>query len=122
MLLAAPAGELHVVALRMTGDLLREAGYDVVMLGADVPPHALAASASRHEPDVICLTSTMPGGGDQVLIAIHETQQVWTAAGYVIGGRGLTSRLCAQPGISVCNRVTDAVETVDAMARRAGMN
>ena len=122
VLLAAPAGELHVVALRMTSDLLREAGFDVVMLGADVPPLALAASASRHRPDVICLSSTMPGGGDQALISIHETQQVWAGAGYVIGGRGLTSRLYSQPGISICGRVTDAVETVDAMGRRAGMN
>ena len=40
VMLAAPTAELHVVALRMTGDLLREAGYDVVMLGADVPPPA----------------------------------------------------------------------------------
>ena len=38
ILLAAPAGELHVVALRMLGGLLRESGYDVMMLGADVPP------------------------------------------------------------------------------------
>ena len=121
VLLAAPAGELHVVALRMTSDLLREAGFDVVMLGADVPPRALAAAAARHEPDVICLTSTMPGGGDQVLISIHETQHACPGAGYVIGGRGLTSRLYTQPGISVCRRVTDAVETVDALARRAGM-
>lgn len=93
-LLAAPAGEQLVVALRMTSDLLREAGFDVVM----------------------------PGGGDRVLISIHETQQVWPGAGYVLGGRGLTSRLSTQPGISVCRRVTEAVETVDALARRAGMN
>lgn len=122
VLLATPAGELHVVALRMTGDLLREAGFGVIMLGADVPARALAAAASRHRPDVICLSSTMPGGGDQVLLSIHETQQVRPGAGYVIGGRGLTSRLYTQPGISVCKRVTDAVETVDAMTRRAGLN
>ena len=42
-MLAAPEGEQHVVALRMTGSLLRDAGYDVVMLGADVPADALAA-------------------------------------------------------------------------------
>ena len=44
-MLATPAGELHVVALRMIGNLLRDAGYDVVMLGADVPAEALAAAA-----------------------------------------------------------------------------
>ena len=53
VMLAAPTAELHVVALRMTSDLLREAGYDVVMLGADVPPPALAVlgeppPAARH--------------------------------------------------------------------------
>ena len=44
------AGEQHVVALRMVDNLLRDAGYDVVMLGADVPADALAAAASRRRP------------------------------------------------------------------------
>src|SRR5215213_5511259 len=66
VLLATPAGEQHVVALRMIANLLRDAGYDITMLGADVPARALAAAARRHEPDVICLSSTMPGGADRV--------------------------------------------------------
>ena len=86
VMLAAPAGEQHVVALRMIANLLRDAGYDVVMLGADVPPDALAIAAGRHQPDVVCLTATMPGGSDQVLIAIHEVhsecppRRSWSAA------------------------------------------
>ena len=40
----------------------------------------------------------------------------------MIGGRGLTSRLRGHPGIEVCERVTDAVEAVDAMVKRAAMN
>ena len=40
VMLAAPAGEQHVVALRMIGSLLRDAGYGVVMVGADVPATA----------------------------------------------------------------------------------
>ena len=50
VMLAAPSGELHVVALRMVANLLRDGGYTVIMLGADVPPHALAAAATRHQP------------------------------------------------------------------------
>ena len=122
VMLAAPAGELHVVALRMIGDLLREVGYDVLMLGADVPAHALAAAADRHSADVVCLSSTMPGGGDRTLIAIHEVQRTRPAAGFVIGGRGLTSRVRARPGIEVCRRVSEAVEAVDALVRRAALN
>jgi methanogenic corrinoid protein MtbC1 len=119
---AAPTAELHVVALRMSGDLLRDAGYDVVMLGADVPPPALAVSATRHKPDVICMSSTMPGGGDQVLVSMHEVQRAWPKAGFALGGRGLTSRLRALPGVEVCERVTDAVEAVDALVKRAASN
>jgi methanogenic corrinoid protein MtbC1 len=122
VMLAAPAGELHVVALRMVANLLRDAGYGVVMLGADVPPHALAASATRHQPDVICLSATMPGGDDQVMIAISAVQARFPGARYVIGGRGLTSRLRARPGIGVCERVSEVVEAVDALVKHADLN
>ena len=64
-MLAAPEGELHVVALRMIGNLLRDSGYDVMMLGADVPARDLAVTAGRHQPDVLCLSATMRGGGSR---------------------------------------------------------
>jgi MerR family transcriptional regulator, light-induced transcriptional regulator len=122
VMLATPAGELHVVALRMADNLLREAGFDVYMLGADVPPHALAGSARRYQPDVIGLSATMPGGGDQVLIAMHEVQKAWPAARYVVGGRGLTSRVQSLPGTDVCGSVSEVVPAVDALVQRADMN
>jgi methanogenic corrinoid protein MtbC1 len=122
VMLAAPSGELHVIALRMVGTVLHEAGYRVMMLGPDVPAAALAASAIRHRPEVVCLSATMPGGGDRVLLSIHEVQQAWPAAGYVIGGRGLTSRVRSNPGIDVCSRVSEVVQAVDAMVKRADLN
>jgi methanogenic corrinoid protein MtbC1 len=122
VLLAAPAGELHVVALRMIANLLREAGYAVVMLGADVPLEVLADSASRHQADVICLTATMPGGSDRVLVAMHEVQHERPGAAFVVGGRDVATRLRSRPGVAVCRRVSEVVESVDAMVQRADMN
>jgi MerR family transcriptional regulator, light-induced transcriptional regulator len=122
VMLAACAGERHVVALRMVVDLLLEARYDVLMLGADVPSGALAAAARRHRPDVICLSATMPGGGDRVLIAMDDVRREWPAARFVVGGRGLTSRLRQRPGLAVCERVSEAVEVVDAVVKRAELN
>src|SRR5688572_846162 len=55
-LLAAPEGEVHIVALQMAANLLRDAGYTVLMLGGDVPLESLAESATRHEPEVVCLS------------------------------------------------------------------
>jgi methanogenic corrinoid protein MtbC1 len=122
VMLAAPAGEQHVVALRMVGNLLRDAGYDAVMLGADVPAAALAHSAGRHRPDVVCLSGTMPGAGDRMLVAIDEVQAAWPAARFVVGGRGLTSRLRSHTGINVCERVSDVVGAVDALIQRSELN
>jgi methanogenic corrinoid protein MtbC1 len=122
VMLAACAGERHVVALRMVVNLLREAGYEVLMLGADVPARALAAAAERHRPEVICLSATMPGGGDRVLIAMDDVLQAWPSARFVAGGRGLSSRVRERPGLAVCDRVSEAVEVVDAVLKRAELN
>jgi len=121
-MLAAPPGELHVVALRMVANVLRHAGYEVLMVGADVPPAALAAMAARHKPDVICLSATMPGSGDQLLITMHEVQRAWPTASFVLGGRGLTSRTQGRPGVEICHRVSEAVDAVDALVQSARMN
>ena len=52
---------------------------------------------------------------------MHEVQRSWPGAGFVIGGRGLTSRLRSLPGVEICERVTDAVEAVDALVKRAAI-
>ena len=122
VMLAAPAGELHVIGLRMVGNLLREGGYDVLMLGADVPAEALARAADRHKAEIVGLSTTMPGGGDQVLIAMYEVQQQRPEATFLLGGRGLTSRVRPGPGVHICERVSEAVEAADALVQRAALN
>jgi MerR family transcriptional regulator, light-induced transcriptional regulator len=122
VMLATPSGEQHVIALRMVHNLLREAGYDALMLGSDVPPPALASAARRHHPDVLCLSATMAGGSDQVLVAIHEVQLVAPDTAFIVGGRGLTSRVQAGAGIAICERVSDVVGAVDALIKRADLN
>src|SRR5690349_3113775 len=122
IMLAAISGEQHIVALRMVANLLRETGYEVVMLGADVPAGALAAAASRHQPQVICLSSTMPGGADRLLMAIDAVQQECPGASFVVGGRALTARVRPHPRIEICSSVSEAVRTVDALIQRAQLN
>ena len=123
VLLAAPAGELHVVALRMVDNLLRDAGYDVAMLGADVPTEALATlgeppPAARRLPDLDDARRGRRGaGGDR-----RSCSADGLTLGFVIGGGGLASRGHSRPGIDVCRRVSDAVEAVDAMIRGGGRN
>jgi methanogenic corrinoid protein MtbC1 len=100
-LLAAPEGEMHTVALQMISNLLRDAGYTVLMLGPDVPVGALAEAAARHEPQVVCMTATMPDASDRLMIAVHEIGRSWSGAGYLLGGNGVSRRLRPMPGIHV---------------------
>ena len=122
VVLAAPRGELHVVALRMADNLLRDAGYEVAMLGADVPTDALAAFASRHKPGAVCLSATMPVRVDEVLGLARIVHTQWPAAAFVVGGAGFTTRIPPGAGIEVCRRVTEVVEAVDAVVKHARLN
>jgi methanogenic corrinoid protein MtbC1 len=122
VMLAAPRGELHVVALRMVENLIRGAGYDVVMLGPDVPAATLASAARHHRADVLCLSSTMPGRRDDVLAVIDAVRDAWPATGVVLGGRGLTIEDQMRPQVQLCDGVLDVRDTVDALIKRAGLN
>ncbi len=122
VLLAAPEGEAHIVALQMVANLLRDAGYTPLMLGGEVPLGALAESAVRHEPEVVCLSATMPSASDRLMLAIHEIQKGWPGAGFLLGGRGVSPRLRPRPGIQLCRRVSEAVETADALVKHADFN
>ncbi len=123
VMLATPSGEQHTVALRMVDHLLRDAGYEVVMIGADVPPESLAQAVGRHLPDVVCLSSTCPmRGQDPILESISAAHRELPSAGFVLGGRGLRTCIRAHPGIQICRRVSDCVEAVDALVQHAELN
>jgi methanogenic corrinoid protein MtbC1 len=122
VLLATPSGELHVVALRMVENLLRGAGYDVVMLGPDVPGKALGDVAKRLRVDVVCLSLTMAERRSEVLSAIDNVRLVLPSAGFVVGGRGVTDAAHRRPVVHLCHRVSEVVEVVDATVKRAILN
>ncbi|MGH2893995.1 MAG: cobalamin B12-binding domain-containing protein [Solirubrobacteraceae bacterium] len=122
VMLATPTGESHVVALRMVENLVRFAGYDVLMLGADVPAGTLAAAARHHEVDVLCLSSTMPGRRDELLRVIDEVRQAWPSAAFLLGGRGLTVEDQMRAQVHFCWGVAEASESIDALIKHAGLN
>ena len=59
VLVGAPVGERHSLPIAIAGDLLRERGFVVTDLGADVPPESFAeaaAAADRLVAVAICVT------------------------------------------------------------------
>ncbi len=126
MLLAAPGGEQYLVALRMIANLLQDAGYEVIMLGADVSGDALQDAVSRHRPHVICLSATLPPGADELPGLIQRLSEHNPQTGFVIGGRGLDptviGELSTLPRTHACQRLSEIVESVDALVKRADLN
>ncbi len=76
VMLATVEGEQHALGLRMAADVLEEAGFEPIYLGADVPIGALLKALDSLSPDLLALSATMPELApelDQVAAAARRT-------------------------------------------------
>lgn len=122
VMLLAPEGERHVIGLNMACDLLAGAGYDTLLLGADVPLVDIALAAARHEAQVLAFTATMPDSAERLDAAIDYLRTARHPAAIVIGGSAVSFELAATWGVAACPDVSSVVETVDALVQRAPLN
>ncbi len=90
-MLAAVQGEQHALGLRMAADLLEDAGYQTLYLGADVPTGALLQAIEALSPDLICLSATMPESGSTLEEVVAEVRNAHPRLGLVIGGQAVAS-------------------------------
>ncbi|MCO8276410.1 MerR family transcriptional regulator [Actinoplanes sp. TRM 88003] len=114
VLLAAADEEQHTLPLEALAAALAEAGVPSRLLGARVPPAALADAIDRTGPTVVVLWSQTPVSSDpaqlaQVAAAPHPP--LLTAA----AGPGWPAEL--PDGVVQLTGLTDAVETIAAAAR-----
>ena len=122
ILLAGLAEERHVVGLEMAASVLAHGGYEVLMLGPDVPLQSLAPAVRRHRPAIVGLSATLATTASVLPAAIYEIRAADPAVGLLIGGPAASLRMQDTPGTSVCTHVTDAVELADALAQHATLN
>jgi methanogenic corrinoid protein MtbC1 len=92
-LLAAVEGEQHALGLRMAADLLEDAGYDSIYLGADVPTGALLQAVESLAPDLVALTATMATLSPRLEAVAAELRQVYPDLGVLVGGQAAPSRI-----------------------------
>jgi methanogenic corrinoid protein MtbC1 len=122
VLLAGAQGEQHVVGLEMAGSLIVHAGYDVRLFGADLPVGEIAAAVRTHRPAVVGFTTATFLTAVHLPASLDLVQRISPDTGMVVGGRGVDDRWAANWPVVVCHHVTDAVEHVDALVKRAGRN
>ena len=122
VMLAGVEGERHVVGLEMAGGLLAHGGYDVRVLGPDVPTEALGPIVTRHRPHVFGFTVTMDWAADLLPLAIDEVRRAAPSIAVVVGGPGVPDGFHSNDWLAVAPTVAHVVETVDALVRRPSLN
>jgi MerR family transcriptional regulator, light-induced transcriptional regulator len=121
-MLAAVEGEQHVLALDMAAKLLESAGYEVLVLGADVPTNSLQPIVSDHHPGLFALSATMPEAGERVAAAVDAVIGARADIGLILGGASVPASLALSPRVVVERSVAGIVEAADGLVRRARLN
>lgn len=122
VVLAGAQGEHHVVGLHMAASVIQHAGYEVRMFGADLPVGEIASAVDRHRPAVAGFTAATARSAANLPAAFDAVRRVSPDIGIVVGGGAVDERWAATGDVVVCRHVTDAVEHVDALVKRARRN
>lgn len=89
--LATVEGEQHALGLRMAADVLEDAGFHAIYLGADVPTDALLQSVESLAPDLLVLSATMPELAPRLEEVAEMVHQAHPRMGLVVGGQAAAS-------------------------------
>jgi MerR family transcriptional regulator, light-induced transcriptional regulator len=122
VLLAGAQDERHVVGLEMAASLILAAGYDVRLLGADLPVGQIGHAIDQHSPTVIGFTTASSLSAVNMPAAFAAVRARDHDVGLLVGGRGVEECWAATWNVVICRHVADAVADVDALAQRAHRN
>jgi methanogenic corrinoid protein MtbC1 len=120
-LFCAPEGEQHVVGLLMAADLLDDAGYNVVLAGADVASDSLSELLDQHRPQLLGLTGTMPHAAPSLRASVAAAHRAGIT-GVMVGGAIAGQTLDPTPSVRTLDGVAGVVNVADGLLRRAGVN
>lgn len=97
LVVGAPAGEHHSIPAFIVSDLLRDAGFSVVDLGADAPSDAFVAAAKRSDRLVaIAIGSTLPGNEPAITDVVSAVQDAMPGIPVILGGAGIATQAAAR--------------------------
>lgn len=93
LLLGAIEGQHHVLGLRMAADVLEEAGYEVDYLGGDVPLSDLAKTVLDRDPDLLCMSITIPLGENRLEEGLGALREARPGLPILLGGQAVPANL-----------------------------
>ncbi|HXR60509.1 MAG TPA: cobalamin-dependent protein [Solirubrobacterales bacterium] len=90
-MLATVQGEHHALGLRMAADLLEDAGYETIYLGADVPTEALLRAIEALSPNLVGLSATMPESRARLEALVTQIRDEHPRLPLLLGGQASAS-------------------------------
>jgi diguanylate cyclase (GGDEF)-like protein len=93
VMLAGVEGDRHGVGLRMAGDVLELAGFEVIYLGEDVSTEDLVLAVAARGPDVIALAVPTPAARAAAEATIAALRRRFPKVPLVVGGQGAAGGL-----------------------------
>lgn len=87
VMLATVEGEQHALGLRMAADVLEDAGFRTIYLGADVPTEALLQAISSLAPDLLGLGVTMRELAPRLQEVAGAVREAHPRLGLLVGGQ-----------------------------------
>jgi excisionase family DNA binding protein len=113
IVLGSTATELHSLPLSIAADLLRAAQFDVVDLGANLPPESFAERVATTDALVgVAIGVTNPGQEDEIRRTVAALREA-TDAPIILGGRGARDLEAKDVGVDAV--AADADEAVTAL-------
>lgn len=119
VLLACVEGELHDMGSRIAADFLEMDGFDVRLLGANVPAPSLAERVAHYRPHLLALSATMTFHLPALESAVEHVRKTDAGAAVpiLVGGRAFNWSSGAAKRLDVQGFGRDAEELVSEARR-----
>jgi diguanylate cyclase (GGDEF)-like protein len=112
VLLAGVEGDRHGVGLRMAGDVLELAGFEVLYLGENVPTAQLTRAVASNRPDIVAIAVPSSAAAAAGRLAVEAVRSASADLPIIVGGQGAAID-CAEEVLPVCS-LGDLVATAAA--------
>lgn len=93
--LAAVAGERHMIGLVCLGQVLEEDGWSIADLGADLPASDLARYVARNDAVIVALAASLTAPLESVVASVEAVRAARAGLPIILGGA-----LARRPGIA----------------------
>src|ERR1035437_1959012 len=111
-------GDLHDIGKNIVASMLEGSGFEVIDLGADVPPEKFVAAVQERKPDVLCMSAllTVTMSAMRTTIQALETAGLRNGVKVLIGGAPVTDQYAREIGADgYSNNASGAVTLVKSL-------